>query len=162
MVGVLAVAAVAIYLVPVGAHLLELPNKIGLPPEQYMIVQRVYSGWALFGIAIVAALVLTLWHAWLVRSSPRAFKLALAAFACLAATQAIFWTLTYPVNVASANWTSMPADFEAARRQWEYSHAASAILTLAAFLAILLSVARAPRDAAAAGLRSGTAGGGAG
>jgi hypothetical protein len=162
VVGVLAVVAVAIYLVPVGAHLFELPNKIGLPPEQYMIVQRVYSGWALFGIAIVAALVLTLWHARLVRSSPRAFKLALVAFACLAATQAIFWTLTYPVNVASANWTSMPASFEAARRQWEYSHAASAILTFAAFLAILLSVARAARDTAAAGLRSGTAGGGAG
>jgi len=32
------------------------------------------------------------------------------------------------MNVASNNWTVTPADFEAARRQWEYSHAVSAVL----------------------------------
>jgi hypothetical protein len=57
----------------------------------------------------------------------------------LALTQAIFWTFTYPMNVASTNWTVMPQDFEAARRQWEYSHAVNAVLTFAAFVAIALS-----------------------
>src|SRR5262249_23537988 len=52
----------------------------------------------------------------------------LAAFLCLAATQGIFWMFTYPMNVASNNWTVTPADFEVARRQWEYSHAVNAVL----------------------------------
>lgn len=29
------------------AHLLELPNKIGLPREDYLTVQQIYRGWAL-------------------------------------------------------------------------------------------------------------------
>ena len=33
-----------------------------------------------------------------------------------------------------------PEDFEAARRQWEYSHAVNALLTFVAFLAITISV----------------------
>jgi hypothetical protein len=37
-------------LVPVGAHLFELPNKIGLSEEHYFLVQSIYRGWALFGI----------------------------------------------------------------------------------------------------------------
>jgi hypothetical protein len=142
----LAVIAVGICLVPAGAHLFELPGKIGLPPEQYMIVQRIYAGWALFGLAIFAALALTLAHAALVRAEPVSFRLSLAAFACLALTQAIFWTFTYPMNAASANWTMMPADFEAARRHWEYSHAVNALLTFLAFLTITRSVLGAKRD----------------
>ena len=39
----------ALTLVPAGAHFFELPSKMGLPPEQYMIVQNIYRGWALFG-----------------------------------------------------------------------------------------------------------------
>jgi hypothetical protein len=74
----LALVSVGICLVPAGAHLFELPNKIGLPPDQYMIVQRIYAGWALFGVPIVAALALTLAHAAMVRSSRAAFALSLA------------------------------------------------------------------------------------
>lgn len=144
---VLAIIAVGLCLIPAGAHLFELPNKIGLAPEQYMIVQRIYAGWALFGVAIFAALALTLAHAVLVRATPSAFGLSLAAFGCLVLTQAIFWTFTYPMNAATANWTAMPADFEAARRQWEYSHAVNALLTFGAFLAITLSALGARRDA---------------
>ena len=144
---VLAIVAVGLCLIPAGAHLFELPNKIGLAPEQYMIVQCIYAGWALFGVAIFAALALTLAHAVLVRAAPYAFWLSLAAFACLALTQAIFWTFTYPLNAATANWTAKPADFEAARRQWEYSHAVNALLTFAAFLAMTLSALGARREA---------------
>jgi hypothetical protein len=39
------------------------------------------------------------------------------------------------MNVASNNWTVTPADFEAARRQWEY-----------AFVAITLSVLATSRE----------------
>jgi len=47
---------------------------------------------------------------------------------------------TYPMNVASRNWTVMPENFAAARRQWEYSHAVNAVLTLVALVTITLSM----------------------
>jgi hypothetical protein len=52
----------------------------------------------------------------------------------------IFWAFTYPMNVASNNWTVTPENFEAARRQWEYSHAVNAVITFVAFVAITSSV----------------------
>jgi hypothetical protein len=55
---------------------------------------------------------------------------------------------TYPVNVASNNWTVTPADFEAARRQWEYSHAITAVLTFVALVAITASVVSCKRKLA--------------
>jgi hypothetical protein len=50
------------------------------------------------------------------------------------------------MNVESNNWTVTPADFEAARRQWEYSHAVSAVLTFIALVAITTSVVICNRD----------------
>jgi hypothetical protein len=47
----------ALTLVPGGAHLFEMPNKLGLDSEQYFIVQQIYRGWALFGFVIIAAFV---------------------------------------------------------------------------------------------------------
>ena len=84
----------------------------------------------------------------MVRSDRTAFFFSLAAFLCLAATQGIFWTFTYPMNVASNNWTVTPADFEAARRQWEYSHAVNAVLTFVALVTIAASVVTGKRDLA--------------
>lgn len=136
----LAIVFVGICLVPAGAHLFELLNKIGLPPPEYMIVQRIYAGWFLFGIPIVAALLLTALYTIMVRSNRAALMLSLSALFFLAATQAIFWTFTYPMNVATNNWTVMPVDFQTARRQWEYSHAVNAVLTFAAFAAITAAV----------------------
>jgi hypothetical protein len=137
--GLFAIVLVAICLVPAGAHFFELPHKMALSPERYMTVQGIYAGWALFGIAIAAALMLTAAHTFMVRDDRAAFTFVLIAFLCLVATQMIFWSFTYPMNVASENWTRMPESFEAARRQWEYSHAASAALTFAALIAITLS-----------------------
>ena len=131
---------VALALVPAGAHLFELPNKFALPPDQYMTVQGIYRGWALFGIVIIGALVLTLAHTLMVRSNNAAALLsALSAF-CFVVSLTVFFAFTYPMNVATSNWTVTPADFENARQQWEYSHAANAVLTLVAFVAITLSV----------------------
>jgi hypothetical protein len=133
------VVSVAIYLVPGGAHFFELANKMAMSPSEYMTVQKIYAGWSSFGVAIVTALLLTLLHTFMVRRDRTAFLLSLVAFLCLAATQGIFWTFTYPMNVASNQWTVAPADFEAVRRQWEYSHAVNAALTFAALVAITSS-----------------------
>jgi hypothetical protein len=142
----LAIASVALLLMPAGAHLFELPGKMALSPDQYMIVQRIYTGWALFGIAILAALAMTAWHTYLVRTDRRAFVLSFAAFLLIVATQAIFWAFTFPMNVASRNWTLPPPDLQVARLQWEYSHAANALLTICAFVAITLAVLVHQRD----------------
>jgi hypothetical protein len=43
---------VALVLAPALAHLLELPNKINLTREEYLVVQQIYNGWQLLGIVI--------------------------------------------------------------------------------------------------------------
>jgi hypothetical protein len=135
----LAIMATALYLVPTGAHLFELMHKMALSPAEYMIVQRIYAGWELFGIVIGIALAATLANTIRVRADRRAFAWSLGAFLALAATQGVFWAFTYPVNVATRSWTVSPEPFEAARRQWEYSHAASAVLTFVALVAMVFS-----------------------
>jgi hypothetical protein len=141
LVRVLSIVAVALYLVPTGAHLFELAGKLAMSPADYMATQRIYSGWALFGIVAVVAILLTLAHAILRRREWCVFVLSLVAFVCLLATIAVFAVFTYPKNVASRNWTVMPEQFEAARRQWEYSHATSALLTFVALIALTTAIA---------------------
>jgi len=136
----LAVVSVALCVIPAGAHLFEFANKMSLPQPEYMIVQKIYASWSLFGVAIVAALFLTSIHTFMVRADRTTCLLSLTAVLCLAATQMIFWAFTYPMNVASNNWMVTPENFEAARRQWEYSHAVNAVITFVAFVAITLSV----------------------
>jgi len=138
---VLTIASVALYLVPTGAHLFELTGKMAMSPANYTAVQTIYTGWALFGIVIFAAVLLTLLHAVLRRRERVVLLLSVAAFLCLVATQVVFWMFTFPMNVASSNWTVTPDHFETARRQWEYSHAASAVLTFLALIAITSAVA---------------------
>jgi hypothetical protein len=50
----------ALALAPALAHLLELPNKIGLSRDDYLIVQQIYRGWALLGFVVAGALLSTL------------------------------------------------------------------------------------------------------
>ena len=138
-VGLVTIVMVALCLVPAGAHFFELAIKMTLSPAAYMTVQKIYAGWSFFGIPIITAILLTLVHTFMVLSDRSVFKLSLSAALCLAATQVIFWMFTYPINVASNNWTVTPESFEAARRQWEYSHAVNAVLTFVAFVAITLS-----------------------
>lgn len=56
----LAVILTALALVPSGAHIAELPNKLSLDHDQYFVVQQLYRGWALFGVVIIAALLVNL------------------------------------------------------------------------------------------------------
>ena len=57
--GLIAVVSVAICLVPAGAHFFELANKMSMSQPEYMTVQKIYAGWSFFGIAVIAALLLT-------------------------------------------------------------------------------------------------------
>lgn len=136
----LAIVATALALVPAGAHFFELFSKMQLGREEYFVVQGIYRGWALFGIVLFAALVLDLALTVANRHRSWPFRFALAGFLLMAATLAVFFTWTFPANQATSDWTIAPDDWEALRRQWEYAHAASAVLTFGALVAITLSV----------------------
>jgi hypothetical protein len=136
----LALALTALALVPSGAHLFALPGKISLGAEQYFIVQNVYRGWSLFGIVLIGALIANLALALLLRGRGAPFALALFGFFCIALTLVVFFIWTFPANQATDNWTTIPNDWEQLRRQWEYSHAANAVVTFAAFCSVALSL----------------------
>lgn len=121
------------------AHLLALPNKISMAPDEYLAAQQIYRGWALLGVVIVAALVTTLVLAVRLRHAAGAtFPLVVVALVCIAGTLVVFFTFTFPANQATANWTELPDGWEHLRRQWEYSHAAGALLYLAALACLAL------------------------
>jgi hypothetical protein len=123
---------------PSAAHLLELPAKMALTREEYLIVQQLYRGWALLGIVIAGALVSSLAFAissWGSRWSGYAWM----AFLCVVGAQGVFWGFTFPMNQATGNWTTLPPDWEPLRAQWEYSHAVGAALNLAALVWLLLA-----------------------
>jgi hypothetical protein len=124
----LALMFIALALVPSGAHLFTLPNKIELLHDQYFVVQSIYRGWALFGIVLFGALISSLVLALLLRGCGAPFVFALVAFCCITLSLAVFFVWTYPANQATDNWTAVPANWEQLRRQWEYSHAASAFV----------------------------------
>jgi hypothetical protein len=134
-----AIVLTALALVPGGAHLFELPNKIGLSPEHYYVVQSIYRGWALFGAVITAAIIVNLATALMLWGRGKPFWPSVAAGLILAGTLIIFFEWTYPANQATDNWTALPPDWEALRRQWEWSHAANAVLTFIALCCATVS-----------------------
>jgi hypothetical protein len=136
----------ALAMAPAVAHLLELPNKIGLSRDEYLTVQQIYRGWALLGVVVFGAWISTLTLAVLSRRRRSELKFALAAFLSIVGTQVVFWTFTYPMNARTMNWTVLPEGWEAMRLQWELSHAASAILNLVALVMTILCVLGAVRE----------------
>ena len=131
---------VALALAPALAHLLELPNKIGLSYDDYLTVQQIYRGWALLGFVVAGALLSTLILAIMVRKRPKEFALTLVAFLCIVGTQVVFWTFTFPANQQTSNWTMLSANWTTLRTQWEYSHAAGAVLNLIALITLISSL----------------------
>ncbi len=132
----------ALALVPAGAHLLELPAKMALAQGQYMDAQQLYRGWAWLGSFLLLAIVANAGLTVMLRRRQLAFQFAAIAFFLPACALAIFFGWTYPANVVTGNWTAVPADWQAMRVRWEYSHAAGAICILGALCAQILSVLR--------------------
>jgi hypothetical protein len=138
----IALVLTALALVPAGAHLAELPNKIELGRDEYFVVQGIYRGWALFGFVLIPAILADLILAAMLWRRGAGFWPALAGFILMAATLAIFFTWTFPANQATSNWTIAPENWEALRAQWEYAHAANAVLTLLALCCLVVAVLR--------------------
>ena len=82
LIQVLAIILTALALVPSGAHLAALPNKIAMEQEAYFVAQQVYAGWALFGIVMFRALTVNLAHTIVLRKLGRSFGLVIFANCC--------------------------------------------------------------------------------
>ena len=136
----LAIMFTALALVPSGAHLAALPNKMAMAQPAYFVAQQIYAGWALFGIVLFGALVANLAHAVVLRNLGRSFGYALAAFLLIAANLTIFFIWTFPTKQATNNWTVVPKNWNELRTQWEYSHAANTVVTFAALVCVVIAV----------------------
>jgi len=137
--GLLALVLTAVALAPGAAHVLELPNKLKLPREDYLLVQKLYRGWAYLGIEIAAALACTLWFAAVAEGPAEAP--AVIAFVAVLATQLVFWVFTFPVNRYTRNWRDAPSeDWRRLRDRWELSHAVSALLNFIALVCVAVAI----------------------
>jgi len=132
----LAIGLTAVILVPGGAHLFALSNKIGLDARDYFRVQSIYRGWALFGALIIPTLILDVLLAFLLRHDGPRFWLAASSAAGVALTLVVFFVWVFPGNVATHNWTTIPPHWEVLRTRWEFGHAASAVITFASLCAL--------------------------
>ncbi len=112
------------------AHVLELVNKMGMPRDQYFVVQTIYAGWNRLAYVLAIQFVSMMAVIFISRHEPRVLWSAVIAVACLIAAQVVFWTYTYPANMTTNNWTTIPQNWESLRNQWEYSHAVGAALQL--------------------------------
>jgi hypothetical protein len=126
-------------------HLLEMPAKITYDEALWLtLLQTLYPPafgtiGAFFEVgAVVTAVVL----AFLVRQHRPAFGWTLLGALCLVATHAAFWVWVAPVNATMAPLTpeTLPADWMGLRDQWEYTHAARAVLQIIALGTLVFSL----------------------
>jgi hypothetical protein len=135
----LAVFLTAMALIPAGAHLFALVNKIGMPKEQYFAVQAIYRGWALLGAVLIAAILADAIFAAMLRGQGAPVLFAGGAAAALLASLAVFFLFVFPANQATANWTVAPDDWRSLRLNWEYGHATGAALDFVALICVILA-----------------------
>ncbi len=135
-----AIGVTALALVPGSTHAFDMLGKLRLTPEEYMGVERLQHGSLLFVVAGAMALAAIGLHAFLVRSNAVAYGWSLAALASVGAAQLLFWSVAYPVGVETEGWTLLPADFDSARRQWEFAFAAAGALGFAGLLGLVRAI----------------------
>lgn len=121
------------------SHLYELPNKIDISPEHYLIVQRNYDGWWQLGYVLAAQLVGLMVAPLFTTRDAWTGGWLLLALAGLIGAQVVFWLYTYPANAATSNWTVLPETWQVLRVRWEYSHAVGAIFQLVSFAALVVA-----------------------
>lgn len=121
------------------AHLFELPAKMALPGDQYLIVQGICGGWWQIVYPLVVQLLALVILAVVYRREPRVFFACCLSLFSLLAAQVVFWVFTEPANAQTSSWTTQPENWETLRRQWEYSHAIGAVLQLFAMASLAVA-----------------------
>ena len=137
----IAVVLTGLAIIAPGAHLFELFRKMRLAEDQYYVVQQIYLGWWLVGLLLPAALIANIVLA--IAADGTARWLAAVAAGLVALNLIVFVIWTQPVNTVTDNWAVRLPEWEALRRQWEYSHAVNAGITFAAFCAATMAALRA-------------------
>lgn len=147
---------VAVAMASAVGHALELPGKLRLSKDEYLLVQPIYyPGYTIVGgFAEVGGLLATLALALMNWGAP-GFALTLAAFLAMTAMHGTYWLVTHPVNNfwlgdrelsrAAKGFFGVGAardalDWREARDHWELSHAIRGALSLLA-LALLVTAA---------------------
>lgn len=140
----LTIMLTALSLAPALAHLLEMPAKMTYDGPLWLKVQQtLYGAFGTFGGAFeVGALVTAVVLMILVRDRRPAFGWTLVGAVCVVAAHAAFWIWLAPVNatIAAATTGTLPADWMGLRNQWEYTHAARAVLQILALGALTFSI----------------------
>lgn len=125
-------------------HLLELPNKMSLSAQNYLLVQQhLYQGFGrVIGPIEVGAFLAAIAIVVLVRRRRVTFLLTLFAVICLAIALVVWEIYNGSVNQTVDSWTieTMPSNWVTYRNRWEYAHAARAILYTFGFSALTLSM----------------------
>ena len=128
------------------AHLLELPPRFFYFDAQFWVATTTKGLYYLFGTvgagievgSILTAIVL----AFLMRGRGSAFYLTSGGAILVTLALALWFIFIAPVNAELATWTptSFPADWVRYRNQWEYTHAANAVIKIIALSSLVLSV----------------------
>ena len=125
-------------------HLLEMPAKMTYDGALWLtLLQTLYGAFGTIGAFIeVGAVVTVVALAFLVHRRRPAFAWTLLGAFCLVAAHAAWWVWVAPVNAILAPLTpdTLPADWMALRDQWEYTHAARAVLQMIALGALVFSI----------------------
>jgi Domain of unknown function (DUF1772) len=128
-------------------HMMEMPSRLKYAPALWSRVTNIEGTYRLFGPAVGAsieggALSTAIFLSIFARKHRPAFALAWAGAACMAAAQVAWWLFVFPVNSQMVDWTpeSLPENFTQLRDQWEYTHAARAILQIVGLGSLVLSV----------------------
>jgi Domain of unknown function (DUF1772) len=140
----LTIMLTAMSLGPALGHLLELPAKMMYDGVLWLTVSKtLYATFGTIGAAFeVGAVITTVVLAILVRQQRPAFGWTILAAVCVLLTHAAFWIWLAPVNatIAALTLETLPADWMALRNQWEYTHAARAVLQIVALGALAISI----------------------
>jgi len=126
-------------------HLLEMPAKMTLDGAAWLtLLQTLYppafgTVGAFFEVGALATAVILVF---LVRQRRPAFGWTLFGAVCLVAMHGAFWVWVAPVNATMGPLTpeTLPANWMALRDQWEYTHAARAVLQVIALGALVFSL----------------------
>jgi hypothetical protein len=150
---------VAVAMATMLAHALELPGKLKLSKDEYLVVQKIYyPGFTIAGATEPLGLLLLI--ALMALTPPGLpFWLTAGAFVALAAAHAIYWVLTHPVNnfwlkdvelkVLGGSFFAFDPfsrsgttdDWTTLRNRWEFSHAVRAVFGVTALILLAAAVA---------------------
>ena len=124
-------------------HLLQLPPRMSYDGAQWVTTQSLYQMFGTIGAFIeVGALLLAIILSLAVWRRRPAFQWTLFGTVCLLMAHVAWWVFVAPVNAVISTWTpdTIPADWTWWRSQWEYTHAARAILEIFGLSALVISV----------------------